>query len=121
MRQFLILSISILFLSAGCNERDDNAKTINIRVKNTNSFIYDTVQVGGEETVHLDVETGKYSGYLEYETAYRYAYIKIEANGGSYILQPIDFVGETPLAIGFYTYELHVDGEGNIALDFVID
>jgi len=67
------------------------------------------------------VASGDYSEYLEYQTAYQYAYIKIEADSTSYVLQPIDFVGEDSLNIGFYTYELNVSEQGDVLLNFKVD
>jgi hypothetical protein len=37
------------------------------------------------------------------------------------VLQPIDFEGETELPIGFYTYKLSIDEEGEVGLKFVVD
>ena len=79
------------------------------------------VQVGSDDKVHENVAASSYSDYLEYETAFRYAFVEIDTMGTSYVLQPIDFVGETELTPGFYTYELELDSEGNIDLDFKRD
>ncbi|MGB5379031.1 hypothetical protein, partial [Muriicola sp.] len=67
----------------------------------------------------LDPDT--YSEYKEFETAYAYAYIQITAGEEVYVLQPIDFVGEEILPIGLYTYELDIDAEGQVTLEFSID
>ena len=121
MKRFLILSISLLFFSLGCSDQDDELTGIKIRVKNASTITFDEVQVGGEEMIHSNLAPDDYSDYLIYESAYRYAYIRITSGEESYFLQPIDFVGETPLPLGFYTYELGITEEGDVILDFVID
>lgn len=119
MRKTAVLLLTILLFSVGCTDRDDNVSEINIRIKNTSNLNFDTVQVGDENHSHTDVAPDSFSEYLEYETAYRYAYIQIQSGTESYVLQPIDFVGETPLTLGFYTYELDVTEAGDVSLKFV--
>lgn len=119
MRKTAVLLLTILLFSAGCTDRDDNVSSISIRIKNTSNLNFDTVQVGGANQVHADIAPDSFSEYLEYETAYRYAYIEIISGDENYVLQPIDFVGETPLTIGFYTYELNVTEAGDVSLKFV--
>ena len=121
MRNTILLFFTVLLFSFGCTDRDDDISAINIRIQNNSSVDFDEVQVGGEGFIHTDVASGSFSEYLEYETAYQYAYIRIESDSETYVLQPIDFVGETPLALGFYTYELDVSEEGNVSLKFVND
>lgn len=121
MNKFIILAISVFLISISCNDQDDELKGIQIRVKNVSSINFDTVQVGGDEMVHVNILPDDYSGYLIYESAYSYAYINIKSAEETYILQPIDFVGETVLPLGFYTYEIGLDTEGNVTLNFVID
>lgn len=118
MKKFCYTLLAILVFSVGCTDRDDNISAVNLRIKNNNAFSYDRVQVGTDDKIHENVAAGSYSEYLEYELAYRYAYIKIDTLGNSHILQPIDFVGEDSLGPGFYTYELEIDAEGNVLLDF---
>ncbi len=118
--KFFTLILLFIF-SLGCTDRDDDVAIVNIRIKNTSAFTFGNVQVGDEESVHLNVAPGAYSPYLEYEEAYRYNYIRIEANEETYVLQPIDYVGETPLPVGFYTYELFITEEGDVQLTFKVD
>ncbi|WP_422083940.1 hypothetical protein [Ulvibacterium sp.] len=119
MRQFFILALAVLVV--GCTDRDDDVDAVNIRIKNTSNIAFDEVQVADAEEVHKNVSSGDYSGYFEYETAYQYAFIQIRSGEETFTLQPIDFVGETPLPIGFYTYELDITEEGNVNLNFRID
>ncbi len=121
MKKYLFALTTLVIFSIACTDRDDDISAVNIRVKNNNAFTYDRVQVGEVTQVHENVAPDSYSDYLEYETAYRYAFIQIDTTGVSYTLQPIDFVGETPLSPGFYTYELKLDVDGNIALEFKPD
>lgn len=121
MKRFLAFSLSIGMLLASCTDKDDDVSAVNIRIKNASTLTFDEVTVGDQEILHMNVAPEAYSDYLEYETAYTYAYIEIKAGEETYILQPIDFVGETPLPIGFYTYELNVSEAGEVSLQFVVD
>ena len=121
MKRPILALLMIILLSLGCTDRDDELDTIQIRVKNNNDFVYQRVTVGGAENVYENIGPGDYSEYLIYDEAYRYASINIEGNGQTYTLQPIDFVGETPLGIGFYTYELTANESGMVDLDFIIE
>ncbi|MEK6151653.1 hypothetical protein WIW50_00245 [Flavobacteriaceae bacterium 3-367] len=123
MKRILSLVTFVVLFSLGCSDRDDdlNANAVNLRIQNKSSLRFDEVQVGGVDKVHSQVPPGAFTAYLEYETVYRYSYIRIEADGQTYVLQPIDFVGETPLSKGFYTYELDLEQSGGISLNFVVD
>ena len=120
MKSTIILLCSILFFTFGCTDNDDNGP-VRIRIKNNSTITFDTVQVGAVKNVYSDIEPGQFSSYLTYETAYTYNYIEIVSGDEVFVLQPIDFVGETPLEMGFYTYELDVTETGNVSLNFVVD
>ncbi|MBU2906139.1 MULTISPECIES: hypothetical protein [Arenibacter] len=117
--------LALLFLIAtvfiGCSDRDDNLEGVNIRIKNESNVTFDTVQVGSDEMIHENIGPEEYSSYLEYETAYSYAYINIMVGEENFVSQPIDFVGETPLENGFYTYGLSISEEGDVILNFMVD
>lgn len=115
---FLFVALSVIF---SCTDRDDELTTANIRIKNISDFTFEEVQVGDQETLHINIAPEDYSDYLPYEVAYRYAFIAIKAGEETYLLEPIDFVGETELPPGLYTYELNVSEEGTVTLNFLAD
>ena len=121
MKKYMLLPVLFLTLCFGCEDRDDNLSAVNLRIKNTSEVSFSTVQVGAADKIHTDVASGEYSDYLEYETAYKYAYISLVAQDTTYTLQPVDFVGETPLPLGFYTYELDITEDKRIDLKFIVD
>lgn len=120
MKQSVFLILTLILL-VGCSDRDDDLSGVNIRIKNKSSLDFDAVQVGAADMVHSNIAAGSFSDYLEYETAYSYAYIQIAVDDQIYILQPIDYVGETPLGNGFYTYVLNISEDGSVILDFKVD
>ncbi len=115
-----LFSLLLIFVLS-CTDRDDDLTAINIRIKNVSEVAYARVQVGAEDKIHENVASGEFSEYLEYEEAFRYAFIEIMAEDQTYTLQPIDFVGETPLSLGFYTYELNITESGDVILEFKVD
>lgn len=82
-----------------------------IRVKNNSSYSMEDVTVGfpEEEIQYGDIRSGEESTFMEVTKAYRYAYIKTIVNEKELVLQPIDYVGESLLDPGLYTYELNLD------------
>lgn len=120
MGKYLAIAF-LLVCSLSCTDRDDEVIAVNIRVRNISSITFDIVQVGEPDKIHENVSPDSFTDYLEYEIAYRYAFIQIQSADETFVLQPIDFVGETPLPIGLYTYELDVTEEGEVLLNFVVD
>ena len=120
MKNFLLLVFTLICL-VSCDDRDDNVDAINIRIRNISDLNFDRVQVGEEDKIHEDIGPDTFSDYLQYEIAYRYAFIEIQSGAETYVLQPIDFVGEEALPIGLYTYELDVNEEGEVLLEFKVD
>lgn len=121
MKRLIILCVTLGIMTASCTDRDDDVIAINIRVKNMSTLIFDEVIVRGEDHVYEALSPDTYSDYQEFETAYTYDYIQITSGEEVFVLQPIDFVGEEVLPIGLYTYELNVDEEGQVSLEFRID
>ena len=120
MKKILLFAFALMCL-ASCDDRDDNVNAVNIRIRNISDLNFDRVQVGEEDKIHENIGPDSFSDYLQYELAYRFAFIEIQAGAETYVLQPIDFVGEEPLPIGLYTYELDVDEEGEVLLEFKVD
>ena len=96
-----------------------------IRIGNVSPYDYAEVQVRspGGDHVYGDVAAGEVSEYREYAFSYRYAFVELKIDGETYTLQPIDYVGETPLAPSTYVFK--VDRQvGSVIQDtggFVLD
>ena len=63
----------------------------------------------GEEYFYGDLLSATLSDYQSVDRAYAYSYIEVIIDGNTYVLQPIDFVGETELTAEHYTYILDAD------------
>ena len=96
-----------LMVTLACNSDDpDMGPGIWIRVENASEFRYDNVVVetqGGENN-YGTINVGEKSDYKVFELAYRYAFVQLQIDSDTFTLQPIDYVGETPLEEGNYTY-----------------
>jgi hypothetical protein len=81
---------------------------VRIRLHNLDSIALTDVHVRWPvDSARFDSLGAKaYTEYIAVDTAYSYAYIKAKAGKRVWICQPMDFVGETPLAPGRYTYEI---------------
>ncbi|HSJ09004.1 MAG TPA: hypothetical protein VK928_03800 [Longimicrobiales bacterium] len=107
-----IATALVLAVAAGCGSvvgGDD----VEVRVSNLSAVAFDSVTVTFPSETHRygRVDAGASSGYAQVSQAYRYARIEVWAAGASYVLQPIDYVGEQPLAPGRHTYGLTLNGD----------
>ena len=62
-----------------------------------------------QEKEFEDLDPGEQSGYKIFDLAYRYAFVELVIEGDTFTLQPIDYVGESPLPHGNYTYAIDAD------------
>ena len=109
MKTYLML-IPFLLLISGCSilSGDDEASEVNIRLSNVSPYTYQDIRVSttGDEVSYGDLESGEFTDYKSFEKAYRYGFVELRINGSTYTIQPIDYVGETPLENGYYTYQV---------------
>ena len=95
---------------SGASARTDGK--VRIRLHNLDSIgLTDLFVQWPVDSAHFDSLPPKaYTGYIAIDTAYRYAYIKAKAGKRVRICQPKDFVGESLLAPGWYTYAISPAG-----------
>ena len=105
---FLLLTIFLF----SCSQNDNNTL---IKIKNLSQFDYSDliVNMSGGENSYGDVNSNQTSDYKVFDFAYRYAFIELKINGDTFTVQPIDYVGETPLKNGKYTYEINAANSGD--------
>lgn len=124
---FLIL-IGMGFIFNSCsNHNEVDEISVNIRLANTSSYTFKNITVdtnGGKQTFS-EIKSGEVTEYRPFSKAYRYAYIELEVEGRKAQLIPIDYVGETTLPNGKYTYQLNVElinsSSAQIQLNFIED
>ena len=100
----LIIFSAILLFAISCNKQEDR---VLLRERNVSTEDFKNVRLYQQSMG--DVDAGKETGYKEFEMAYRIAYVQLELKGVTVSLIPIDFVGETPLENGKYTFEIGVN------------
>ena len=88
------------------------APAVWVRIRNASGVDFEQVQVNfyDKRVDYGDIKAGAQSRYLHTLLAYRYAFVQLTAAGKQYRLRPVDYVGETELASGRYTYVLDLDG-----------
>ena len=67
------------------------------------------VNTSSGNTNFENINSQETTNYKTFEMAYRYAFVELEIDGEKYTSQPIDYVGETPLENGNYTYEIDIN------------
>lgn len=122
-----LASLLLAALLGGCSDSEPDGP-VEIRVRNASAVVMQDVVVGfpmedGDEggpvapgdaesgdVIYGTVQPGSATPYRTILQAYRYARVTLTADDRALVLQPTDYVGESLLEPGRYTYELHFDG-----------
>ena len=109
----------LAFVLVGCDSTfDPNPfNRVFLRVFNNSDYHFENVMVNSVS--FGTVAKYSFSEYRPFDIAYHYGAVSLRIAGKLFQIIPIDYVGETPLSGGFYTYMLSVDFEaGYLALTF---
>lgn len=112
MKRTLVFIFSMSLLFACSKEKITGQSGPEIRLSNSSqqNFKNVIVDTGTGEVSFGDLDAGTNTAYKKFSKAYRYAFIKLQIDGQTYTLQPIDYVGESPLKDGRYAYQISVKG-----------
>ena len=129
-----LLPVFLLLLLSACTKNEECVGSdcqefhpIHLRIENVTNQDFTYVEIGGGNQANYPaLNAGDTSDYqYRPEGGYRYNYVKVKtAANDSFIIQPFDFVGETPLDEGYYTYRLYyhiVQNDTILRLDFQVD
>ncbi|NIR47311.1 hypothetical protein GWO43_02400 [candidate division KSB1 bacterium] len=105
----LILILAVAFGACDSPIAGDVEATF-IRLHNASEYDFKNVEINTCDSPadFGDIKSGEKTDYQSFEIAYRYAYVRLFVDSEEFIIQPIDYVGETPLGLGFFTYKLEV-------------
>jgi hypothetical protein len=111
MRILFILSAIAVSLLSGCSKKTDNKETaVRLRIENLDAATIDSIVVQNPagRQVYYNITSGAKSDYKTFAYIYNYGYIKAYYSNKTLVMQPIDYVGETKLEQGNYTYKVYV-------------
>jgi hypothetical protein len=114
---FFFLSIFLLFT---CSNDDENNPTteVNIRLSNSSDVKFENATFNNIN--FGDINSSDKTEYKTFERSYGYGSVKITIDGNDYGWIPIDFVGETLLKNGNYTFEYSFDNSTGTLTDELI-
>lgn len=111
-----LLYLSIVSVAISSCSRDPivaTPATAEVRILNDAPWTFTEITVdpsgkfsGDPAFNYGQVDVSGYSGYHSFTNIYRYSWVRLKMDNKTYSLNPIDFVGETPLSAGKYTYKL---------------
>ena len=104
MKKTIILLVGVLGLVCSGASQDE----VLIRIANHGKVELQNVvvQFPTQKEKYGNILPGKETSYRKVDKAYGYAYIRALVEGKEAVLQPEDYVGETLLKPGMYTYVL---------------
>lgn len=106
-RARLLAGLPLAALLAGCGDPVGSGDgPLQFRVENRSLVPFDEVLVvfPQDSVSYGRVGAGATSGYRDVARAYRYAYVELRVGALKSVQQPIDYVGESLLQPGRYTY-----------------
>lgn len=122
MKKYLLFSFILLISACNTLDSENDTDAVYIRIANSSPIDFHSVFLSfpNDEYTFGTLESGRSSHYQKFEEAYRYGYIEVRTQRETYVLQPIDYVGETPLRSGKYTFRLGLS-EQYVTLETTVD
>lgn len=108
MKKLFPLLLLVLLTNCDTIDSDLDPDAVYIRIVNSSPIDFSSVYLSfpRDEYTFDTLESVRSSHYQKFEEAYRYGYIEVKTERETYVLQPIDYVGESPLRNGKYTFKL---------------
>ena len=127
---FLLLFIGVLASCSSDTTSDTpipQTSSVQIRIQNASTYKFENIMVitYSKTTNYGNLDSNQKSAFKTVGLAYKYAFVELQINGKTYTIQPIDYVGETPLENGNYTYKITANSSLNqyqkLSLEFIKD
>ena len=108
-----LLAVAVVVTTAACGNPFGSDGPTRIRLRNASSFELTSVTFApGSERVEFDrIGANATTQYTTVKHAYSYGYFDALVAGVRRTLQPIDFVGESYIGEGKFTYQITIDAQ----------
>lgn len=108
---FLLFVMGVLFSCSNDTTSDTiipQTSSVQIRIQNASPYKFENIIVNtyNKDVSYENLIPNQKSVFKTFDLAYSYAFVQLQINGKTYTIQPVDFVGETPLENGNYTYKI---------------
>lgn len=116
----LLLLLTLAFVACSGTLEPEQ---VEIRLRNTSDALLEDVVVTFPDgpVDYGDVESGSVTPYREVDRAYRYAAVRAVVEGDTLRITPVDYVGESLLEGGAYTYQIGLSGSRSLTLEMLRD
>ena len=132
LRISLIIILFTLFNCVDSNkglveETNCDIPDVRIRLINSSNYDFKNIIVNSQSGIknYGNIDAKKESGYQIFDLAYKYGFVELEIGGKVFTIQPRDYVGETPLEKGVYTYQIDANNSeerySKLSLTFIED
>lgn len=110
-KTFLVFFIGVLVSCSNDTTSDTiipQTSSVQIRIQNASLYKFENIIVNtyNKDTNFENLNSNQKSAFKIFDIAYSYAFVQLQINGKTYTIQPVDFVGETALENGNYTYKI---------------
>lgn len=110
----LALAVAVIVLVAADSGPGAAPPGSDVRIYNHSAYPFRQVVVNGMS--YGNIGAGDFSEYRHLRVAYRYAGVRLIAGTREMQLEPEDYVGETPLGRGKFTYVLNITAADQLDL-----
>ena len=106
-----IAAVIALAANAACSNPFSTDDGTEVRLRNSSSFDFTAVAFtpGTAELKFPRIAAGEVTAYIRVGNAYSYGYLDLLVDGEHRRLQPIDYVGESFIGDGRFTYVITID------------
>ena len=121
MKKLFALLFVCLIILTGCSVVGNDDTEVEIRVKNSSTYTIENLRIstGGGDYIYETLAPGEFSTYKEYDFSYSYFFVSLSIDTNQFVQQPVDYVGESKIKSGQYTFDIAVETFEDRPIHFV--
>ena len=111
MKKIILSLLVCITILTGCSVLGNDDTEVEIRVKNSSTYTIESLRIstGGGDHTYETLAPGEISTYKAYDFSYSYFFTSFSIDTNQFVQQPIDYVGESKIKGGRYTFDITVE------------